>query len=165
MRSFHGNLPMKKLLLSLLGLFLVLTPALTRAEGEAPQPEKPKQEKPKHDETELEKSMQTLGKAWRKLRKQADKPELNANSLELMATIQEAAKKNLTLTPDLARDQPADKREQFIAGYQKGIKEMIAAFDQLEVALKANDNKAAVEIIAKIGAMQKEGHKAYKRPE
>ena len=156
---------MKKSLLSLLGLFLVLTPVFTRAEADQPKPEQPKQEKPKHEDTELEKSMQTLGKAWKKLRKQADKPDKNASSLELLVTIQAAAKKNLTLTPDLARDQPADKRDAFIAGYQKGMKEMIAAFDQLEAALKANDNKAAVDLVAKIGGMQKEGHKAYKRPE
>jgi hypothetical protein len=45
------------------------------------------------------------------------------------------------------------------------MKETIAAFDQLDAAFKANDNKAAGEIIAKIGALSKEGHKEYKRPE
>ena len=151
---------MKKYLLSLLCASLALSPVLIRAEGEPP-----KNDKPKHEDTELEKSMDVMGKARKKLRKQADKPDQNASSLELLVTIQAAAKKNLTLTPDLARDQPADKRDQFIAGYQKQMKELIAAFDQLEAAFKANDNKAAVDLVVKIGGMQKEGHKAYKRPE
>ena len=156
---------MKKLLLPVLSLFLAVSPVLTRAQGDAPKPEQPKQEKPKHTETELEKSMDVMGKAWRKLRKQADKPDQNAGSLELVATIKAAAHEGLKQKPDLTRDQPADKQAEFVAGFQKQLKEMIASLDQLEAAFKANDNKAAVDLIAKIGAMQKEGHKAYKRPE
>jgi Cytochrome b562 len=146
---------MKKLLLPVLCLFLTLSPAISRAEGD----------KPKHEDTELGKSMDKLNKAWRKLRKQAADPAQNANSLELLVTIKAATHDNLKYTPDLARDIPADKRDKFIAGYQAKMKEVIAAFDQLEAALKANDNKAAGEIIAKIGALQKEGHKEYKRPD
>ena len=156
---------MKKSLLSFLCVLLALTPALIRAEGDQPKPEQPKQEKPKHAETELEKSMDVMGKAWRKLRKQADKPDQNASSLELVATVKAAAQEGLKQKPDLTRDQPADKQAEFVAGFQKQLKEMIVTLDQLEAAFKANDNKTAVELIAKIGAMQKEGHKTYKRPE
>lgn len=156
---------MKKSLISLLCLCSAFLPALTRAQTEAPKPEQPKHEKPKHAETELEKSMDAMGKAWRKLRKQADKPDQNAASLELVATVKAAAQEGLKQKPDLARDQPADKQAEFVAGYQKQMKEMIAALDQLEAAFKANDNKIAVELIAKIGGMQKQGHKEYKRPE
>ena len=137
-----------------------LTPVLSRAEGDQPKPGKPK-----HEDTELEKSMDIMGKAWRKLRKQADDPAKNASSLELMATIQAAAKENLKYTPDLAKDIPAEKHDKFIAGYQEKMKELNAAFELLTSHFKANDNKAAVELIAKIGTMQKEGHKEYKRPE
>ena len=151
---------MKKILLPILSLIFTLTPVLSRAEGDQPKPEKPK-----HEDTELEKSMDILGKAWRKLRKQADDPAKNASSLELMATIQAAAKENLKYTPDLAKDIPAEKRDKFIAGYQEKMKELNVAFDQLTADFKANDNKAAVELIAKIGTLQKEGHKEYKRPE
>ena len=147
---------MKKILIpTLVSLLLALTPALTRAQPAAPKP----------DETELGKSMDVLSKAWRKLRKQADDPAQNASSLELLVTIQAAANKNLTFTPDLARDIPADKRDEFIAGYQAKMKEMITAFGQVETALKAGDNKAAGALLAKISAMQKEGHKQYKRPD
>lgn len=37
-------------------------------------------------------------------------------------------------------------------------------FDQVEIALKAGDNKSVVEMLTKISALQKEGHKEYKRP-
>jgi len=161
---------MKKILLPVLGLCLVFSPVLLRAEGDPAKPEQPKAEKPKHEkakhpETELEKSMETLGKAWRTLRKQAADPTKNASSLELMVTIKAAAQNNLKFTPDLARDIPAEKRDKFVADYQAKMKETIAAFDQLDAAFKANDNKTAGEIIAKIGALSKEGHKEFKRPE
>jgi hypothetical protein len=146
---------MKKLLLPVLCLFLTLSPAISRAEGD----------KPKKEDTELGKSMDTLNKAWRKLRKQAADPAQNADSLELLVTIKAAAKNNLKYTPDLARDIPADKRDKFIAGFQAKMKEVIAGFDQVETAFKAGDNKAAVDLLAKIAALQKEGHKEYKRPD
>lgn len=165
LRNPHFPYLMKKLLLPVFSLVLALTPALTRAEDAKPAPDKPKQEKPKHDETELEKSMDGMNKAWRKLRKQAADPAQNASSLELVATVQAAAKEGLKQKPDLARDQPAEKQAEFVAGFQKQMKEMIAALEQLEAAFKAGDNKTAGEIITKIGAMQKAGHKEYKRPE
>jgi len=148
--------PMKKIVLPLLVcLSLVIGPVIARAESA----------KPKQEETELGKSMDKMGKAWRKLRKQAADPAQNADSLALLATIQAAAKENLKYTPDLARDIPADKREKFIAGYQEKMKEAIAGFDRVEAALKAGDNPAVVELLAKISALQKEGHKEYKRPD
>jgi len=151
---------MNKIHIILLTLLLALPSALLHAEGDKPAPSKPK-----HEDSELEKSMDILDKAWRKLRKQADDPAKNASSLELMTTISAAGKENLKYAPDLARDQPADKRDKFIAGYQEKMKEVNAAFDQLTAHFKADDNKAAVELIAKIGTMKKDGHKEYKRPD
>ena len=148
---------MKKILLPLLCLFLTVSPALFGAEAG-----KPKKEKP---DTELEKSMDGLNKSWRKLRKQAADPVQNASSLELMTAIKAAVKNNLKYTPDLAREIPADKRAKYIAGYQEKMKAVGAAFDQVDAAFKAGNNPAAVELIAKISALQKEGHKEYKRPE
>jgi len=148
---------MKKILLPLLTLILALTPALSRAEEHKAKPDKA--------ETPLEKSMDALKKSWRKLRLQAADPAKNASSLELLAKIQAATKESLLYTPDLARDIPADKRDQFVAGYQKKMKGVIVGFDQVEIALKAGDNKTVVELLEKINALQKEGHKEYKRPE
>lgn len=148
---------MEKILLPLLCLFLTFSPALLGAEGGKPKTEKA--------DTELEKSMDGLNKSWRKLRKQVADPAQNASSLELLVAIQAAVKNNLQYTPDLARDIPADKRDKYIAGYREKMKEVGAAFEQVEAAFKAGNNPAAVELIIKIAALQKEGHKEYKRPE
>jgi Cytochrome b562 len=149
---------MKNLLLCLI---FALSPAVVFAQDAA----KPKAEKHSHDETPLGETMDKLNGAWRKLRRQAADAAQNPASLELLAIVKAAAEKSLTFTPDLAKDVPADKREKFIAGYQAKMKETIAAFSKLEALLKAGDNPGAVELIAKIATMQKEGHKEYKRPE
>lgn len=149
---------MKNLLLC---VALAVSPALLFAQDAA----KPKAEKHSHDETPLGETMDKLNGAWRKLRRQAADAAQNASSLELLATVKAAAEKSLTFTPDLAKDIPADKRAKFIEGYQTKMKEVIASFGKLEALLKAGDNPGAVELIAKIAAMQKEGHKEYKRPE
>lgn len=153
--NFFRLSPMKKSSLFLLSLLLALLPAVVRAEDA----------KPKKADTELEKSMDLMNKPWRKLRKQAADQALNADSLALLATIKAAAQDNLKYTPDLARDVPAEKRDKFIAGYQEQMKKFIASLDPIEAAFKAGDNPAAVGFIAKAAALQKEGHKEYKRPE
>jgi vacuolar-type H+-ATPase subunit E/Vma4 len=149
---------MKKLLLCLV---IAVSPALLFAQDAA----KPKAEKHSHEETPLGETMDKLNGAWRKLRRQAADAAQNPASLELLATVKAAAEKSLTFTPDLAKDIPADKRDKFIAAYQAKMKETIAAFNKLEAFLKAGDNAAAVDLIAKIATMQKEGHKEFKRPE
>ncbi|MDB6167108.1 MAG: hypothetical protein JWQ83_2248 [Lacunisphaera sp.] len=120
---------------------------------------------PQDDETELGRTMSKLNGAWRKLRKQAADATANAKSLEFVATIKAAAEKALTLEPAKAEDVPAAERAKFIADYRAQMKDFIAQIDKLGEAFKANDNAAAQAIIQKMGAMQKEGHKEFKRPE
>ena len=125
------------------------------------------QEKREHKEpeTELGKLMEKNNAAWRKLRKQAADPANNTASAELVATLREGMTKALTLKPAMADDVPAADREKFIASYQAGLKDFIAQLDKLGAAFKANDNTGAQEIIKKLGAMQKEDHKQFKRPD
>jgi len=148
-------------------LFLVLAlvilpvaPAL-HAQTPAPAPE----HKKKADETELGKTMEKMNGAWRKLRKQAGDATANAASLELVATIKACGEKALAFKPAKVADVPAADQEKFVADYQQEMKEFLAQVGKLEAALQANDNAAAQDLIRKIGALQKEAHKEFKRPE
>ncbi|HKB57476.1 MAG TPA: cytochrome b562 [Lacunisphaera sp.] len=125
------------------------------------------QEKSEHKEpeTELGRLMEKNNAAWRKLRKQAADPASNASSVELVATLSQGMTKALTLKPAMADDVPAADREKFVAAYQAGLKEFLAQLDKLAAAFRANDNTGAQELIKKLGAMQKEDHKEFKRPE
>lgn len=147
-----------RLLLTTLALCLCLPAAtLSRAEEHA--------QNKKADETELGKVMEKMNGAWRKLRKQAGDPASNAASLELVAAVKAGLEKALTYKPAKVEDIPAADRGKFVADYQEDMKNVIALVGQLEAAFKANDNAAAVDLIQKIGAAQKEAHKEFKRPE
>ena len=148
-----------RLLLSALALALCLpvAPALRAQE--------PESKKKKADETELGNTMEKMNGAWRKLKKQAGDAASNASSLELVATIKGCAEKALTFKPARAEDVPAADREKFVAEFHSDMKEFIGLVGQLEAAFKANDNAAAQEVIKKMGAAQKEGHKEFKRPD
>jgi soluble cytochrome b562 len=125
------------------------------------------EEKPAHKEpeTELGKTMEGLNGAWRKVRAQAADPAKNASSVELLGTITAAAEKALTLKPAKVEDLPAADREKFVQDYQKQMKAFLAQLGQLQAAFKANDNAAATALIEKIGALRKESHKEFKRPD
>jgi soluble cytochrome b562 len=123
------------------------------------------EQKKKDDETELGKTMEKLNGAWRKLRKQAGDAASNAASLDLAATVKACAEKALTFKPAKVADVPAADQEKFVADYQKQMKDFVALADQLVAAFKANDNAGAQDLIKKMGAAQKEGHKEFKRPD
>ena len=118
-----------------------------------------------HETTELGKSMDDLSAAFKKLRRQIKDPANNASSLALIKAIRAAAEKSIKQTPALAADQPADKRDAFVAAYQKKMREFITTLEPLEAALKANKNDDAAELVTKLGGMQKQGHKEFKKPD
>lgn len=144
----------RPLLLAL--LLFIPAAALLRAQEKAA---------PKAPETELHKLMENNNGHWRKLRRQAADPANNAASAALVVALREGLTKALALTPAKADDVPAADREKFIAAYQTRLKEFIVQLDLLEAAFKANDNAGAQALIAKLGAMQKEDHKEFRRPE
>jgi soluble cytochrome b562 len=117
------------------------------------------------EETELEGKMDTMAGAWRKVKRQVADASKNAESLELVATIRTAAEEAAKLTPAMAADVPAGDRAKFVADYQAGIKRLVVELGKLEAALKAGNNDEAAKLVADIGALQKAGHKQFKRPD
>lgn len=148
-----------RLLLFTLALFIGL-PAAPGLHAEESGPGKKKA-----DETELGNTMEKINGAWRKLRKQAGDPASNAASLELVATIKAGAEKALTLKPARVEDVPAADRAKFVQDYRQAMKDFLARVGKLEQAFRAGDNAAALDQIQKIGALQKEAHKEFKRPD
>jgi cytochrome c556 len=125
------------------------------------------QEKAEHKEpeTELGKVMEKVNGAWRKVRKQVADPASNASTLELVATIAAGLEKALTYTPIRAEDVPAADREKYIESFRTKMKEFMGQVSKLEAALKADDNATAQALVQKMGTMQREDHKEFRRPE
>lgn len=117
------------------------------------------------DHTELGEQMETISKTFRSLRRQARDASKNAASAELAGKMLAAAKEAIKHEPAWTADQPKSEQAEFVAGFKKGMEHMIALLVDLEAAFKAGDNDKADEIIGKLREGQKEGHKAYKKPD
>jgi soluble cytochrome b562 len=115
--------------------------------------------------TELETKMDRMGKAFRKLRKQVADPTQNASSIDLASKMLAAAKEAELLTPEKAADLPEDQRPKFVADFKAGIQAMEDEIQKLSDALTAGKNDVAASIVADMGAMEKKGHKEFKKPE
>lgn len=104
-----------------------------------------------------------MGRSFKKLRKQIGDPSQNASSIELVASARQAAEEAIKLTPEKTETLPEEKRPKFIADYQDGIKKLIAKFDDLTAALKANNNEEAGKIFKDIGSFQREEHHEFQK--
>jgi Cytochrome b562 len=120
---------------------------------------------PAEKKTELELRMDRMGKAFRKLRKQVSDPTQNVSSLQLLSTMDDAAKEALDFTPAKAEDLPEDQRAKFEEDYKAGIRAMQDQFAKLRDALTAGKNDDAVKIVADMAALEKKDHKDFRRPE
>jgi soluble cytochrome b562 len=140
----------------LLAASLCIGPALRAQDG----PPNGFKREPK---TELAKHMEAMGKAMRVLRNQIADSSQNASSLEQVATIRSEATEASKLTPVKEKDVPEADRAKFMADYQAGMKEFLAAVDKMEADLKANDNTAAVADYKKLGSLEQTDHKEFRK--
>lgn len=122
----------------------------------------PKQDRP---DTDIEKDMHKIGRAYRQLRKQVNDPAQNASSLELVATIKASAQEAQQYTPLKAADLPEPDRAAFEASFQQKMGTFIDTVGQLEVALKAGNNSEAARLVELLGQLQKTDHKEFRKPE
>jgi hypothetical protein len=143
---------------------LLLGAALLQAQDAAPAAAgaPPAAKAPK---TALEKDMGKISKANRTLRSQISDPSKNDSSLALLATIHDAAVAASNETPALAAEQADADRPKFVSDYQAKMKDFIAAVDQVIADVKAGDNAAAATDFKKLGQQERQGHKAFRKPE
>jgi soluble cytochrome b562 len=158
---------MKKFVLALaLPVALPLLPAALRADETPPpaaapaaQAGAPSEEK----KTDLEVRMDKIGKAFRKLRKQVADPAQNASSLDLVKTMQDAAKEAPTFTPEKAADLPEDQRAKFTDDFKAGIQDLQDRLAKLQAALEAGKNDDAQALVKDLVDFEKKEHKEFKK--
>jgi hypothetical protein len=151
---------------ALLAVILAVATATARADDAPPAstpPAAPTAAKREH--TPLEKQMSRMRRALRALHSQISDPTQNAASLDLVATMHDAAVTSLDLTPAKASDLTGAAKDQFLAHYQSSMKDFIAILDRLSAALKANDNVAAAKIYKELPDAEKKDHKEFRRPQ
>lgn len=113
--------------------------------------------------TALGEQMEQMSSAFRRLRRQAAEPAYNESSIELVATMQQAAEAALNLIPEKAEEVPEAERARFVSAYQERLKELITALGELEAHFQAADNPAAVRLIAQLADLQKASHQEFRK--
>lgn len=113
--------------------------------------------------TELGEHMDRLSGAFRKLRRQVGDPAQNAASLELLAEMRDAAQAAAKLVPAKAADLPEADRAKFTAAYRKQMGKLLTQLTDLEAALKAGDNPAALKQVGELADFQKASHREYRK--
>jgi soluble cytochrome b562 len=109
--------------------------------------------------------MDRVGKAFRKLRKQVADPAQNESSLQLIATMQAAAKEALQFNPAKADDLPADQRPKFDEDFRAGVNQLLDKLSALKDTVAAGKNDEAAKMVADIIDFEKKEHKEFRRPE
>ena len=145
-----------KLRSALLGLLLASTTFSLLAEEPAKAPVK---------ETELEQKMDVIGGAFRKLRRQISDPAKAEDSLKLVMQIKEAAAASVKLTPEKAADVPEAERAKYVADYQAKMKDFLGEVEKLQVAVTSGKLDEATKILGQMNALQKSGHKEFRKPD
>jgi len=153
--------------MKLTALFAALTvslvvPAVGHAESAKAAKPAAAAEKP---ETELEKTMSAMGKAWRQVRKAAKDGQLSPVLGHVVATIRTNAEAAAKLTPALEADKPAAEQPKFHAAYQAQIKKLIGTLAKLQAALESGDNATAGKLIGEVNDVMKSGHQDFRKPD
>ena len=114
------------------------------------------------EKTPFGKKMSAMNAAFKAVGRQIDDASKNANTLEQLAIIETNAKAAVTMEPEKQSKVPAAEQAKFQAGYQAGMKELIATVQKLQVAIKAGKNTDAVAVYDAMKGMQRDGHKEYR---
>ncbi len=156
--------PLASLLPLLLGVSLLHAQDPAPAAG-PPAATAPADGAAKPKKTPLGKDMSKMNAAFRKLRASVKDPAKNDDSLALVATIKEAAEASIKETPAFTAAQPEADQAKFVADFQAKMKDFVADLDKVTDALKANDNATATTLVAALGKDERDGHKAFRKPE
>ncbi len=156
-----------RLLLSLLGLSIISVSGVRAQDACRLRPRQQRRPlaAPDKPESELEKTMSKMNKAWRAVRKAARDGKLTPATADLVATVRTGAEAAAKLTPALEAEQPAAEQAKFQADYQAQMKKLIDTPTKLEAALTANDTAGATKLVGDVGDLMKGGHKEFKKPE
>ncbi len=114
------------------------------------------------EQTELGLRMEDLNTPWRRLRRQVDKADKNAASVELLAQMREAAVAAGSMIPARTASIPEAQRERFQADYEAGMKKLVDQIDAISAALQAGDNAKAAELVGEMDDFRRDAHERFK---
>ncbi|MES2310055.1 MAG: cytochrome b562 [Verrucomicrobiota bacterium] len=117
-----------------------------------------------HADTPLEGKMSKMKGTFKELSKSLQAPVEadKAKYVQLATQLRDLMKESRELTPEKTDEIPAEKRAEFVQGYQKQIDQSIALLETMIQTLEASNWPEAQKQFDLLKQYQKEGHKAYR---
>ena len=113
----------------------------------------------------LHTSMENIGTAYRKLRRTALVLDRSAESLALLAVMQENALIAMGQVPERAATVAGNRRGKFILAFKRKMLELIGAMLDVEEALLDGDHVRAGKAVRQLGFIRKGGHEQFQMEE
>ena len=113
------------------------------------------------EHTPLEKTMKSMNKILRTLKRQVADPAKKEENLTLVAAMKKEVDEGLKLQPVKTRDVPEAEKPAYLEKYRSQMTELGQSIQELEVAIKADKPDEAEKIFEKLKKQKDNGHKAF----
>jgi hypothetical protein len=149
------NVPLLVVVAAAAGMLMPWTRACNRAAAAEEKVQK----------TELNNQMEDMDESFKKLKRTLRKSEQNAESLKLIADLQQKSVVCKNLVPLKAAKIPEAERAKFVTEYRKEMAGVIIQFCEMEQALLDNNNEKAIEIYKALVERQDKDHDQFMQKE
>ena len=157
----HRNTKFVCCLLAVAALPFAGLPALRAADAPTPIPARASEEPGKVKKTELHEHMEAIEESMKKLRRTIRKPDSSADSLELIARIEQEAFVCKGMVPSRAATLPEAERPKFLAAYRKDMAGFIGQVLQIESAVLDGDSDKAMTLYRGLKTVEDDSHDKY----
>jgi hypothetical protein len=115
----------------------------------------------KKPQTPMAKAMVQIDDGMKKLRRSLRNKDNNAQSLETIAKIEEAALVCKAMTPSRATTMPSDQQPAYLADFRKRMAAVLINMCNMETAVLDGDNAKAQEIYKQLKQQEEDGHDQF----
>jgi hypothetical protein len=110
----------------------------------------------------LEREMENMGRAFRRLQSTVKDKSQNAATLEAIQAFEAAAVASKSAVPPMVARMPEDQRQPRLAKYRQMMVNLLIEAVNLEDQILAGDNAKAAEHLAAMDDLQKRGHADFR---
>ncbi len=113
------------------------------------------------DDTPLMKEMKIVNKSLRTLKRQVADPAKKDENLALLATIKKSIEESMKLQPAETKEIPEAEKAAYLEKYKEQMTALGKTFDEVEVAVKADNVDEAKKAFEKLSEQKEKGHKDF----
>ena len=113
------------------------------------------------DESPVVEYMTVVNDGYKVLRRQARTKAFDEETLKHVIEMQKASLAAMHETPPILAKVPPGDQAKFLVDYRKGMRPLLDALLDMEIALLEKNNDKVVELIDKLATIKKDGHDKF----